>query len=59
MGVPAPGQLLDSSQSTFSDNLRSIKLCRPEKQNLSIIDILGIFRTPAEGATIENDMALV
>lgn len=59
MGIPGPGQPLETSQSTFSDDLFSIELCGPDKQNLSIIDIPGIFRTPTEGVTTEGDMALV
>jgi hypothetical protein len=31
----------------------------PEKQNLSVIDIPGIFRTPTEGMTTKSDIALV
>jgi hypothetical protein len=59
MGIPGPGQPLETSQSTFSDDLLSIELCGPDKQNLSIIDIPGIFRTPTEGVTTVNDMELV
>ena len=59
MGIPGPGQPLDSNKSTFSEDLLSIELCGPDKQNLSIIDIPGIFRTPTEGVTTEDDMALV
>lgn len=59
MGIPGPGQELDSTQSTFSEDLLSIELCGPEKKNLSIIDIPGIFRTPTEGITTDADMALV
>ena len=59
MGIPGPGQPLDSNKSTFSEHLLSIELCGPDKQNLSIIDIPGIFRTPTEGVTTEDDMALV
>ncbi|KAH6680938.1 P-loop containing nucleoside triphosphate hydrolase protein [Halenospora varia] len=58
MGIPGPGQPLKTSQSTFSDDLLSIELCSSDKQNLSIIDIPGIFRTPTEGVTTVNDMAL-
>ena len=50
---------MEGSRSTFSDDLLSIELCGPEKQNLSIIDILGIFRTPTEGVTTEADIVLV
>lgn len=59
MGIPGPGQPLETSQSTFSDDLLSIELCGPDKQNLSIIDIPGIFRTPTEGVTTVDDKALV
>jgi hypothetical protein len=59
MGIPGPGQSLETSQSTFSKDLLSVELCGPEKQNLSIFDIPGIFRTPTEGVTTVNDMALV
>ncbi len=59
MGIPGPGQSLETGQSTFSDDLLSIELCGPDKQNLSILDIPGIFRTPTEGVTTEDDMDLV
>ncbi|EPE34263.1 P-loop containing nucleoside triphosphate hydrolase [Glarea lozoyensis ATCC 20868] len=59
MEIPSPGQPLETSHSTFSDDLLSIELCGPDKQNLSIIDIPGIFRTPTEGVTTVQDMALV
>jgi hypothetical protein len=59
MGIPGPGQSLETGQSTFSDDLLSIELSGPDKQNLSIIDIPGIFRAPTEGVTTEDDMALV
>jgi hypothetical protein len=59
MEIPSPGQPLKTSHSTFSDDLLSIELCGPDKQNLSIIDIPGIFRTPTEGVTTVHDMALV
>jgi len=59
MGIPGPGQLLETSKSTFSEDLLSIELCGPDKQNLSIIDIPGIFRTPTEGVTTKADMDLV
>ncbi|KAH8587763.1 P-loop containing nucleoside triphosphate hydrolase protein [Bisporella sp. PMI_857] len=55
----SPWQALETAQSTFSDDLLSIELCGPDKQNLSIIDIPGIFRTPTEGVTAVDDMALV
>jgi hypothetical protein len=59
MGIPGPGQSLETGQSTFSDDLLSIELCGPGQQNLSVIDIPGIFRTPTEGVTTKDDMTLV
>lgn len=59
MGIPEPGQPLRTNSATFSEDLFSIELCGPDKQNLSIIDIPGIFRTPTEGVTTEGDMSLV
>lgn len=59
MGIPGPGQSLVTGQSTFSDDLLSIELCGPDQQNLSVIDIPGIFRAPTEGVTTKDDMTLV
>ncbi|KAI9736866.1 MAG: hypothetical protein M1818_005917 [Claussenomyces sp. TS43310] len=59
MGIPGPGQSLEPGKSTFSDDLLSIELCGPEKQNLSVIDIPGIFRSPTQGVTTNGDMLRV
>ena len=59
MGIPRPGQPLKNSQSTLSDDLLSIELCGSDKQNLSIIDIPGVFRAPTEGVTTDGEMALL
>jgi hypothetical protein len=59
MGIPGPRESLESSQSTFSEDLLSIELSGPGKQNLSIIEIPGIFRTPTEEVTIAADIELV
>ncbi|KAH8803098.1 dynamin GTPase [Xylogone sp. PMI_703] len=59
MGIPGPGQSLEAEKSTFSEDLLSIEICGPEQQNLSIIDIPGIFRTPTEGVTTKEDIDLV
>ncbi|RFU33727.1 hypothetical protein B7463_g2600, partial [Scytalidium lignicola] len=59
MGIPGPGQSLEDNKSTFSEDLLSIELCGPNQQNLSIIDIPGIFRTPTEGVTTKGDIDLV
>ena len=59
MGILEPGQPLKTNNSTFSEDLLNIELCGLDKQNFSVIDIPGIFRTPTEGVTTEGDMALV
>jgi len=59
MGIPAPGSSLSFGQSTFSDDVLKIELCGPDKSQMSVIDVPGIFRTPTEGVTTKDDMALV
>jgi Dynamin central region/Dynamin family len=59
MNVSVPGQNAEPGQITFSDDVLKIELCGPSRENLSIIDIPGIFRTPTEGVTTKTDMALV
>jgi len=59
MGIPPPGSSLKPGQSAFSDDVLMIELCGPDKTHLSVIDVPGIFRTPTEGVTTEDDMSLV
>ena len=59
MGIPAPDSSLRPGQSTFSDDVLRIELCGPDKTQLSVIDVPGIFRTPTEGLTTKDDMSLV
>lgn len=63
MGVPKPDEPLghdgSTRKSTFSDDVFKVELCGPGRDNLSIIDIPGIFRTGAEGATEAEDMEMV
>lgn len=59
MGIPIPGSSLRPGQSTFSNNVLRIELCGPDKSNLSVIDVPGIFRTPTEGLTTKDDITLV
>jgi hypothetical protein len=58
MGVPGPDEPLGNGKPTFSEDIFKIELCGPGRDNLSIIDIPGIFRTPVESTTRE-DMAMV
>lgn len=59
MNISLPGQELEPGQMTFSNDVLKIELCGPHRENLSIIDIPGIFRTPTPGVTTEADMLLV
>jgi Dynamin family len=56
MNISMPGQELEPEQITFSDDVLKIELCGPHRENLSIIDIPGIFRTPTEGVTSKAGM---
>jgi hypothetical protein len=59
MNLTVPGQDAEPGQTTFSDDVLKIELCRPHFENLSIIDIPGIFCTPTEEVTTKTDMVLV
>jgi hypothetical protein len=60
MGVSnSPDQPLRAGQSTFSKDILRIELSGPQRDNLSIIDIPGIFRLTTEGVTTKADMAMV
>ena len=59
MNLTVCGQDAEPGQTTFSDDVLKIELCGPHRENLSIIDIPGIFRTPTEGVTTKADMQLV
>jgi hypothetical protein len=59
MGIPALGSSPSPGQSTFSDDVLKIELCGPNKSQMSVIDVPGIFRTQTEGVTTKDDMSLV
>lgn len=59
MGIPSPSKPVMSSQSTFSDDVFRVELRGPNYSHLSVINVPGIFRTPTEGLTTKEDMALV
>lgn len=63
MGVPKPDEPLgldgSTRERTFSDDVFKVELCGPGRDNLSIIDIPGIFRTATEGTTTTEDMEMV
>ncbi|KFY39004.1 hypothetical protein V494_04137 [Pseudogymnoascus sp. VKM F-4513 (FW-928)] len=59
MGVTGPGESPSASKSTFSADVFKIELSGPDRENLSIIDIPGIFRTATDGITTKDDIDLV
>lgn len=59
MGVSSVAGPPVYGQSTFSRDVLKIELSGPKRENLTIIDIPGIFRTPTPGVTTKDDMALV
>lgn len=59
MGVTGPGESLSAGKSTFSEDILKIELSGPDRENLSIIDIPGIFRTETDNVTTTDDIILV
>lgn len=59
MGVTGPGESPSAQKSTFSADVFKIELSGPDRENLSIIDIPGIFRTATDGVTTKDDIDLV
>ncbi|KFZ14672.1 hypothetical protein V502_05961 [Pseudogymnoascus sp. VKM F-4520 (FW-2644)] len=59
MGVTGPGESPCAGKSTFSADVFKIELSGPDRENLSIIDIPGIFRTATDGVTTKDDIDLV
>lgn len=59
MGVTSPNEIPNFGKSTFSSDVFKIELSGPDRENLSIIDIPGIFRNPTEGVTTKDDIELV
>ncbi|OBT73998.1 hypothetical protein VF21_06003 [Pseudogymnoascus sp. 05NY08] len=59
MGVTGPGESPSAIKSTFSADVFKIELSGPDRENLSIIDIPGIFRTATDGVTTKDDIDLV
>lgn len=59
--IRAPAQTDQALQggSVFSEDVLKIEICGPSVDYLTVIDVPGIFRTPTEGVTTEEDMAMV
>ena len=49
MGTIGPNDVLCPGLKTFSDDVFEIELSGPDRENLSIIDIPGIFRILTPG----------
>jgi hypothetical protein len=45
--------------SVFSEDVLKIEICGPSVDYLTVIDVPGIFRNPAEGVTTKEDMIMV
>lgn len=56
MGIPAPGQPPEPRLSTFSDDILKIEVSDPLRQQMSIIDLPGLFETSKHEATTREDI---
>lgn len=59
MGIHRHNEIRTPSNKTFSKDMLKIVISGPHKENLSIIDIPGIFRSPTAGVTTQTDIQLV
>ncbi len=59
MGITMNGEELLEGMRTFSEDVLKIELSGPDRENLSIIDIPGIFRNTTQGATTTEGIRLV
>ena len=59
MGVTGPNKKHEEGKKSFSDDVLKIDYSGPDHENLSIIDVPGIFRNPQKGVTTDGDMKLV
>ncbi|OQE05795.1 hypothetical protein PENVUL_c022G00686 [Penicillium vulpinum] len=49
----------DTSKPTFTRDVFRLEICGPEEDNLSIIDVPGIFKNTTAGLTTRQDMDMV
>ena len=59
MGIMGRHETRTFFNKTFSDDMLKIEISGPDHENLSIIDIPGIFRIPTPGLTTDSDIRLV
>jgi hypothetical protein len=57
--APASTHRRSQGGSMFSEDVLKIEICGPSVDYLTVIDVPGIFRTPTEGITTKEDMAMV
>lgn len=53
------GSETDPFKPTFTQDVFRLEICGPEEDNLSIIDVPGIFKNTASGLTTKLDMEMV
>ncbi|KAJ5796163.1 Dynamin [Penicillium psychrosexuale] len=53
------GSETDPSKPTFTQDVFRLEICGPEEDNLSIIDVPGIFKNTTSGLTTKWDMEMV
>lgn len=59
MDIPSPEEPRKLGQPAFSEHIFRVELLGPNHNHLSVIDVPGIFRTPTEGLTTNEDIDLV
>ncbi|KAH6853441.1 COG4 transport protein-domain-containing protein [Chaetomium sp. MPI-CAGE-AT-0009] len=57
--APVETHTAPQAGSVFSEDVLKIEICGPSVDYLTVIDVPGIFRTPTEGITTNEDMAMV
>ncbi|TLD09838.1 hypothetical protein PspLS_12042, partial [Pyricularia sp. CBS 133598] len=57
MGIRTPSNT--AGENIFSEDILKIEKCGPNEDNLTIIDVPGIFRTTTEGVTTNKDKGFV
>lgn len=59
MGVIGKNETRTGDNRAFSDDVLVVELSGPDHDNLSIIDVPGIFRSEINGRTTKEDIPLV
>lgn len=59
MGIIGKDETRTADNRAFSDDVLQVELSGPDQDNLSIIDVPGIFRSELKGHTTKEDIPLV